>query len=123
MIEVQKHTSGIAKSLKICPFMRGAPCAGARCMAWVWVTEGICKTIRAKDPKALIEPVGEHRPFGVLPTWEWAPADDGGPAGWIEPIEEANQRRLGRCGAVQIDYTSELALISHKIHSAFPGPR
>jgi hypothetical protein len=72
-------------------------CRGAGCMAWRW-SQPLRRTVR------LAENYGETseppRPPHVPAHWPFVPFDEseGDPAGWVEPLEDAQARRTGYCG-------------------------
>ena len=75
-------------------------CSGPGCMHWEWGELPRLKVRYAPNLKETEEP---ERPDNVPTSWEWRPYNEfysfaGERAGWVEPIEEAEKRRRGRCG-------------------------
>lgn len=79
-----------------------ARCIGSECMMWTWDGQYAGGTTHRKfvlpgDQFAAVEP---PRPQYIPSSWEFLPFsdEDGDQACWIEPQEEYEARRLGRCG-------------------------
>jgi hypothetical protein len=81
-------------------------CLAGKCAVWREIpydaAQPTMRFIECPDRKALKEPV--LRPPHVDPTWEFAPydADEGDPARWVEPDDEYQLRRYGRCGLAPV---------------------
>lgn len=90
-----------AKS-KYCPLSfhsLPARCKGSECAWWVWTTNVMPGVFVCSDPMATIEP---PRPRHIPATWGWNPydADEGEPAAWLQPLDEAKREQPGRCGGI-----------------------
>lgn len=92
----------VAELKGICPMSMGnptfEPCKGPRCMAWRWGRMPDNKVAFSyADRKALVEP---ERPEYVPASWLFVAYDDieDTNAHWLEPDEEAMERRQGWCG-------------------------
>lgn len=80
------------------PSMAGTACIGEKCMAWQWADSGNRMRRLCSDPNATTEP---ERPASVPASWTFYPCEDD-EACWVEPEEEAMQRRKGYCGKVAV---------------------
>lgn len=72
-------------------------CIGSRCMMWEWAEMPEQRFKVCPIDRATIEPPALGGPPA---SWEWRPYDaqEGEPAGWLEPENEAAARRRGHCG-------------------------
>lgn len=75
------------------------PCIGSRCMAWVWMTDGIVKSVKVPSPPFGVGLVDEswiekHRPEGEGWAWE----SDGETVLWV--LRDPAKRR-GTCGKLR----------------------
>jgi len=78
-------------------------CIASDCMMWVTAGEApVYRTLVCAEDAAETEPA---RPDHVPPSWTFVPAseDDNGIAHWIEPDNDYNARRLGRCGLARAE--------------------
>lgn len=86
----------------LCPMARSSPgavqCSGSDCMAWQFVEDGRRLVTVCDDQLATVEP---ERPAHVPAHWEWCAYDGEDGACWVQPADEAEQNRMGRCGMVK----------------------
>lgn len=82
----------------------GCKCLGADCGGWRWWEDVALTFLMARDPElqATWDALGEdddppERPDHVPASYDFV-YQDGEPAGWVEPFEQANLRRRGYCG-------------------------
>lgn len=74
-------------------------CDGSDCMAWRW--SGTTNPLRHRvgDAYQIVETEPAVRPDEVPPHWRWTVGDfDYQASGWVEPQDEADNRRHGYCG-------------------------
>jgi len=75
-------------------------CSASNCMFWRWTNDKPpCRFEKYHtNSEATIEPI--PRPLNIPASWGWMPYDASNDcvAGWMEPINEADERRKGYCG-------------------------
>jgi len=86
--------------VKECP-IKGQNCVASACMFWGWFPitnphNGAQRFITADNPTAVKEEDAGTRP-PEADEWQFVPFNEESPAGWVEPAEDALQRRKGWC--------------------------
>lgn len=79
-------------------------CIGDQCAAWRWAGPAQRKFVLCDDAAATVEP---KRPDLIPNTWKFCPSEDGEPAGWVQPDDEAMAERMGYCGLAGIPQPQE----------------
>jgi hypothetical protein len=79
-------------------------CVGHRCGVWTWIDpEAIEPRFKVFpfDARAAVEPDHKYRVANhIPPSWFFIPGSENQTARWVEPLDEAAQRRRGRCGLI-----------------------